>query len=49
MPSGGAPVASTLALLPGEGGFNLDNFPHVNAWIARIANQPGHVTISHKN
>jgi glutathione S-transferase len=33
----------------GEGGFNLDNFPHVNAWLARVANQPGHVTISHKN
>lgn len=33
----------------GEGGFNLDNYPHVNAWLARVANQPGHVTISHKN
>ncbi len=33
----------------GEGGFNLDNFPHVNAWLARVANQPGHVTISHRN
>ena len=33
----------------GEGGFNLDNFPHVSAWLARVANQPGHVTISHKN
>lgn len=33
----------------GEGGFNLDNFPHVNAWLARVADQPGHVTISHKN
>jgi glutathione S-transferase len=33
----------------GEGGFDLDGFPHVNAWLARVANQPGHVTISHKN
>ena len=32
----------------GEGGFNLDNFPHVNAWLARVADQPGHVTISHR-
>jgi len=29
----------------GEGGFNLDDFPHVNAWLARVAGQPGHVTI----
>lgn len=33
----------------GEGGFNLDNYPHVNAWMARVANQPGHITIQHKN
>ena len=33
----------------GEGGFNLDNFPQVNAWLARVAAQPGHVTIEHKN
>jgi glutathione S-transferase len=33
----------------GEGGFNLDNYPHVNAWLARVANQPGHVTIDHKH
>jgi glutathione S-transferase len=33
----------------GEGGFNLDNFPQVNAWLARVADQPGHVTIGHKN
>ncbi len=32
----------------GEGDFNLDNFPHVSAWLARVANQPGHVTIDHK-
>ena len=33
----------------GEGGFNLDNYPHVNTWLARVANQPGHVTIDHKH
>jgi glutathione S-transferase len=33
----------------GEGGFNLDNFPHVNAWLARVAAQPGNVSIDHKN
>ena len=33
----------------GEGGFNLDDFPHVNAWLARVSGQPGHVTIDHKN
>jgi glutathione S-transferase len=31
----------------GEGGFNLDNFPQVNAWLARVAAQAGHVTIDH--
>ena len=33
----------------GEGGFNLDNYPQVSAWLARVANQPGHVTIDHKH
>jgi glutathione S-transferase len=33
----------------GEGDFNLDNFPHVSAWLARVANQPGYVSIDHKN
>jgi glutathione S-transferase len=33
----------------GEGGFNLDNFPQVNAWLARVADEPGHVTMEHKN
>ena len=33
----------------GEGGFNLDNYPQVNAWMARVAQQPGHVSIDHKN
>ena len=33
----------------GEGGFVLDAFPHVNVWLSRVAAQPGHVTIDHKN
>ena len=32
-----------------EGGFNLDNYPQVSAWMARVASQPGHVTIDHRN
>src|SRR5436190_3800736 len=35
--------------LAGEGGFNLDNFPQVNAWMARVAAEPGHVTMDHTN
>ena len=33
----------------GEGGFNLDNFPQVNAWMARVAAQAGDVSIDHHN
>jgi glutathione S-transferase len=32
-----------------EGNFNLDNYPHVSAWLARVAAQPGHVSMDHKN
>ena len=32
-----------------EGGFDLDHYPQVNAWLARVAAQPGHVTIQHRN
>jgi glutathione S-transferase len=28
-----------------EGGFDLPAFPGVNAWLTRVASQPGHVTI----
>jgi len=31
----------------GEGGFNLDNFPQVNAWMARVASHAGDVAIDH--
>ena len=33
----------------GEGGFNLDNFPQVNAWLARVAEEPGHITMDQKH
>jgi glutathione S-transferase len=29
----------------GEGGFELARFPKVEAWLARVAAQPDHVTI----
>jgi glutathione S-transferase len=28
-----------------EGGFDLEPYPAIRAWLARIASQPGHVTI----
>lgn len=31
--------------MAGEGGFDLAAFPGVSAWLARVAAQPGHVTI----
>jgi glutathione S-transferase len=30
----------------GEGGFELENFPAVRGWLARIEDQPGHVPIT---
>ena len=32
-----------------EGEFDLSTYPGINAWMARIAAQPGHVSINHKN
>jgi glutathione S-transferase len=32
-----------------EGGFDLSPYPHIDAWLKRVASQPGHVTIAHKN
>lgn len=32
-----------------EGEFDLKGYPSINAWMARVAAQPKHVTISHKN
>jgi glutathione S-transferase len=28
-----------------EGGFDLDAYPAISAWLDRVANQPGHITI----
>ena len=30
-----------------EGGFDLEPFPTIRAWLARVARQPGHVPITH--
>lgn len=30
----------------GEGGFDLSDYPAVNAWLARVAGQPGHVPMN---
>jgi glutathione S-transferase len=32
-----------------EGEFDLSKYPGINAWMARVASQSKHVTISHKN
>jgi glutathione S-transferase len=29
-----------------EGGFELSRFPAIRAWLARVAEQPGHVAIT---
>ena len=31
--------------MAGDGGFDLDPYPAVRAWLARIAAQAGHVTM----
>jgi glutathione S-transferase len=28
-----------------EGGFDLERYPAIRAWIDRVAGQPGHITI----
>jgi glutathione S-transferase len=32
-----------------EGGFDLAAYPKINAWLERVASQPGHVPIDYKN
>jgi glutathione S-transferase len=32
----------------GEGGFELARYPAIRAWLARVAAEPGHVTIDHR-
>ena len=29
-----------------EGGFELEPYPGIRAWLARVATQPGHVAIT---
>jgi len=29
----------------GEGGFDLDGYPAIGAWLQRVAAEPGHVPI----
>jgi glutathione S-transferase len=29
-----------------EGGFPLDEYPGIRRWMARVASQPGHVTLA---
>ena len=36
----------TLAHVADEGGFDLNAYPNVTAWLARVAAQPGHVPIT---
>jgi len=31
-----------------EGDFHLGGYPHVRAWLARVASQPGHVPITQR-
>jgi len=33
--------------MAGEGGFDLDRYPAVRAWLGRVAAQPRHITIDH--
>src|SRR5262249_7306808 len=32
-----------------EGDFDLDRYPHITAWLARVAKQPGYITMDHKH
>jgi glutathione S-transferase len=32
-----------------EGGFLLDDYPHVTSWLSRVAAQPGYVSMDHEN
>ena len=32
-----------------KGDFDLLRYPHIKAWLARVASQPGHVSMDHKN
>lgn len=30
----------------GEGGFNLENYPNISEWLARVADHPNHILIT---
>ncbi len=30
-----------------EGGFDLSGYPHIKAWLDRVASQPGHIAMDH--
>jgi glutathione S-transferase len=32
-----------------EGEFDLSSYPHIRAWLARVAQQPGHVPMIHEH
>ena len=32
-----------------EGGFLLDNYPHVTSWLSRVAARPDYISMDHKN
>jgi glutathione S-transferase len=32
-----------------EGEFDLSSYPHIQAWLTRVAQQPGHVPMTHKH
>jgi glutathione S-transferase len=32
-----------------EGDFDLSRYPHIQAWLARVESQPGHVPMTHKH
>ena len=49
--AGGAYSIADIALyayshVAGEGDFDLSPYPNLRAWLARIANQPGHIPIT---
>ncbi len=48
--AGGAYSIADIALygythVAGEGGFDMSRYPAVNAWLARVAAQPGHIAM----
>jgi glutathione S-transferase len=47
---GGSPTLADIALyaythVAGEGGFELERYPAIRAWLDRVASMPGHVPI----